>query len=62
MKGAVSLIIHGGIPSDPEDLNYCPSSDCNTNHGLGHGVAKVGAVQDIFGFGREFCGSVETEA
>ena len=29
---------------------------------LGHGVFKIGAVQDIFGLGREYCGSVETEA
>ena len=53
MKGAMSLINHGGIPSDPEDLDFCPSRDCNTNYGVGHGVVKVGAVQDIFGFGRE---------
>ena len=42
-----------GIPADPEDLDFCRSSDCNSNLGLGHGVARVGAVQDIFGFGRE---------
>ena len=53
MKRAMSLINHGGIPSDPEDLDFCGSSDCNTNHGLGHGVTKVGTVQDIFGLGRE---------
>ena len=65
MKGTMSLINHGGIPSDPEereDLDFCRSSDCNTNHGLGHGVAKVGAVQDILDLGRKYCGSVETEA
>ena len=61
MKGTVSLINHGGIPSDPEDLDFCTFSDCNTNHGLGHWVVKVEAVQDIFGLGREYCGSVETE-
>ena len=62
MKGAMSLINHGGIPSDPEDLDFCPSRDCNTNHGLGQGVAKVGTLRDIFGLGREYCESVETEA
>ena len=29
-EGAMSLINHGGIPSDPEDLDFCPSRDCNT--------------------------------
>ena len=40
-----------GIPADPEDLDFCRSSDCNTNLGLGHGVARVGAVQIFSAWG-----------